>query len=114
MPSGNVAFTPVPPVVVHGKNSFPSGTKGSISPKGSSVERPATSKERLEEMKKIADILLRLPDKVINNFSPEEKKEYEDFLRDLLKSWQDHRMREIFTPKKSRKMRRRRNKTRKN
>jgi len=113
MPSGNVAFTPVPHVRINGRSPSPPKLSGRVSPTGRSVERPATSRERLEEMKKIADILLKLPDNVINNFSPEEKKEYEDFLRELLKSWQDHRIREIVTPKKSRKMRRR-NKTRKN
>lgn len=108
-----MAFTPVPHVRINGRSPSPSKTNGRLSPKGSSVQKPATSKERIEEMKKITDVLLKLPDKVINSFSPEEKKEYEEFLREVLKSWQDHRIREIVTPRRGRKMRRR-NKTRKN
>ena len=97
MPSGNVAITPVPPVRIDGRSISPPRSNGRMSPKGRSVEKPLTDKERFEQMRKIADVLLKLKDHEINSFSPEEKKEYEDFLRDILKSWQDHRIREILS-----------------
>ena len=109
-----MAFTPVPHVRINGRSPSPPKTNGRLSPKGRSVGFPLTAKQRNEEMKEVVRKLLTLKDHEINSFSPEEKKEYEDFLRDVLKSWQDHRIREIVTPRKSSKMRRRRNKTRKN
>jgi len=111
--SGNVAFTPVPPISVVGRSPSPSKTNGRVSPKGKSVERPATSKERFEEMKKIADVLLKLKDHEIDSFTPAEKKEYEDFLRELLKSWQEHRIREIVSSGKRGGKKRKNRKTRK-
>ena len=103
--TNHISITPVPPVVVIGRSPSPSTTNGRLSPKGRSVEKPLTDKERFEQMKKIADILLKLKDHEINSFSPAEKEEYEIFLRDLLKSWQEHRIREIVSSGKKRKNR---------
>jgi hypothetical protein len=94
MPSGNAVFTPVPHIQIEENGVKPEVLNGRLSPKGHSVQRAMTAQERNIQSKKDIERALKITDKEFNAFSPSEKKAYEQWLRDLLKSWQDRSLAE--------------------
>jgi hypothetical protein len=94
MSSGNAVFTPIPNIRVEKSGRDLEVSNGRVSPKGPSVQRAMTSKEINMKSKKNIERALKITDKEFNALSPSEQKAYENWLRDLLKSWQESSMRE--------------------
>jgi len=94
MSSGNAVFTPIPHIEVKENGVKPEVSTGRISPKGPSVQRAMTPQERNMKSKQNIERALKITDKEFNALSPSEQKAYEQWLRDLLKSWQESSMRE--------------------
>jgi hypothetical protein len=94
MSSGNAVFTPIPEIQIQENGKHQEVSTGRISPKGPSVQRAMTSKEINMKSKKNIERALKITDKEFNALSPSEQKAYENWLRDLLRSWQESSMRE--------------------
>jgi hypothetical protein len=92
MPSGNAVFTPVPHIHIEENRTHSEVSNGRLSPKGHSVQRAMTAKERKIQNEKNIERALKITDKEFNALSPSQKKAYEQWLRDLLKAWQEKSM----------------------
>ena len=105
MSSGHVALNPkffLPPIVSIPEDDELEHSNGRVSPTGHRkdfVGKPMTSKQRNNQIKKNINSALKITDKEFNELSPSEKKAYEQWLRDLLKSWQEKSHREIMSLK---------------